>query len=78
MIADSNWRSLDFRPVDYLLVTRHFRSAIVTLALTANADTILLSGDIAKRRRQRFKRELEAGSVPDLDLGETLFHRFVK
>lgn len=54
---------------DYCLVTARWYGDPVALYGSANADTIVLSSDINRRRRMRYARELEAAGIPSVDLG---------
>lgn len=56
--------------VDYCLVTAKWYGDPVALYRSVNADTIVLSNDINRRRRQRYHRELTAAGIPAIDLAE--------
>lgn len=73
--ADSPNPEFDSARADYLIVTRNYRSDIVDLAQIAPVDTIVLSSDIPKIRRERYFRELREAGVPAIDASAELFHR---
>lgn len=56
--------------VDYCLVTSKWYGRPVELYSTVNADTIVLSSDINRRRRNRYKKELEEAGIPVIDLSD--------
>lgn len=55
---------------DYCLLTAKWYGDPVALYHSGNADTIVLSTDMNRRRRQRYYRELTAAGIPAIDLGE--------
>lgn len=60
---------------DYCIANKAFKGDVVELAAMCNADTILLTADMNKRRRERYVRELSAEGVPHINLRDATFHR---
>lgn len=54
---------------DYCLITAKWYGNPVELSKMINADTIVLSRDINRRRRERYYRELASAGIPVIDLG---------
>ncbi|MDE6317850.1 MAG: hypothetical protein K2L73_05580, partial [Muribaculaceae bacterium] len=54
---------------DYCLVTAKWYGDPVKLYHTFEADIIVLSTDINRRRRERYFRELKSAGIPVIDLG---------
>ncbi|MDE7393670.1 MAG: ComEC/Rec2 family competence protein [Muribaculaceae bacterium] len=73
--ADSPNPEFDSARANYLIVTRNYRIDIVDLAQIAPVDTIILSTDIPKIRRERYFRELREAAMPAIDASAELFHR---
>lgn len=55
---------------DYCLITAKWYGDPVALYKSVDADTIVLSNDINRRRRQRYFSELTAANIPVIDLSE--------
>lgn len=53
---------------DYCLVTAQWYGDPVALHSSISADTIVLSGEINRRRRNRYLRELSSAGIPVIDL----------
>ena len=64
------------RPPDYLVVCRGFRGDISSLVSTVKPDTVLLSGDLNRRRHDRYLAELSSASVPVRSLRSSPFILF--
>lgn len=58
------------RHADYCLVTARWYGNPVELYRSTDADTIVLSSDMNRRRRLRYYNELTAAGIPVIDLGE--------
>lgn len=58
------------RHADYCLVTARWYGNPVELFRSIDADTIVLSSDMNRRRRLRYYNELTAAGIPVIDLGE--------
>lgn len=58
------------RHADYCLVTARWYGNPAALYRSIDADTIVLSSDINRRRRLRYYNELTAAGIPVIDLGE--------
>ncbi|MDE6377257.1 MAG: ComEC/Rec2 family competence protein, partial [Duncaniella sp.] len=57
----------------YLVVCRGFRGDVVSLAAEVSPDSVLLSGDLNRRRHDRYMRELTDASIPVRSLREEPF-----
>lgn len=58
------------RHADYCLVIARWYGNPVELYRSTDADTIVLSSDMNRRRRLRYYNELTAAGIPVIDLGE--------
>lgn len=56
---------------DYCLVTAQWYGSPVELYHSVTADTVVLSSEINRRRRQRYFNELTAARIPVIDLSKT-------
>lgn len=61
------------RSPDYLVVCRGFRGDIVSLARKISPDTVILGGDLNRRRHDRYLRELITESIPVRSLRDSCF-----
>lgn len=68
--ADNIQQEYSIEHADYCLLTSAWHGDPVSLYRSINADTIVLSNDINRRRRLRYNKELTEAGIPVIDLGE--------